>query len=253
MSLEKFAIDFENREKQLENILRWNMERRTPMFYRTNDLLHSRRVHFLVKDILPILEKVYVDDFNVDKSLYLALVHDDAEIITGDVQLYYKDRMSSGEQKKLVLEESKAIDKLVEKWPKSIGEFSYGELLYNALHKNCLEAKFVSYCDKVDGYCESLHEIFAGNPRFVGASQSYVEKLMDFPRKFPELSKLIPSSKHPLLEAPNFLDTEKVLENAKFHTRESIKIPTGLFHYDVWRELTLKHFGEEPLIQVKEY
>lgn len=252
MSLEEFVIDFNGREEQLRRIVRWNMERRTPMFYRTNDLLHSQRVHFLVEDLVSVLREVYGNKFDVKKALYLALVHDDAEIVTGDVQVYYKDRMNSGELSRLDDVEKEAIEQLIKRWPNTIANFSYRELLYHALNKDCLEAQIISYCDKVDGYCESLHEIFAGNPKFVGASQSYVEKINNFPQKFPELAILLPSLKHPLLIAPGFLNAKEILKNAKFHTMQSVQIPTGLPHYDRWKELTIKHFDFSPLVDLKE-
>jgi len=82
---------FNGRDKKLRDIIRFNMERFTPMFYRTNLLLHSQRVYLLVRDIMPVILPVYDDELNAEKALTLALIHDDAEIITGDVELYRKE------------------------------------------------------------------------------------------------------------------------------------------------------------------
>jgi 5'-deoxynucleotidase YfbR-like HD superfamily hydrolase len=198
------------------------------------------------------LTETYKDRIDLKKTLYLALVHDDAEIVTGDIQAYYKDRMSLEELSEMDNNEKEAIEKLVGMWPKNIGGFSYRNLLYHALNKDCIEAQIVSYCDKVDAYCEALHEVFAGNPKFAGASQDYVKKMNKFPEKFPRLAVLLPSSKHPLLVAPDFSNTEEILKNAKFNTIESIKIATGLPHYDRRTELTINHFGFSPLVDLKE-
>ena len=101
---------FDGREEKLQKIIRYNMERRTPMHYRTNDLIHSKRVHLLVNDILPTIAPIYNNGLNPSKALTLALVHDDAEILTGDVQLYYKDRMSLEQLTELKLKEKQAIE-----------------------------------------------------------------------------------------------------------------------------------------------
>ena len=81
---------FSDREKKLSSIIRFDMKRFDPMFYRTNLLIHSKRVYSLVKEIIPHLKSVYGDELDSEKALSLALVHDDAELVTGDVQLYDK-------------------------------------------------------------------------------------------------------------------------------------------------------------------
>ncbi len=247
-------LGFNGREEELGNILRFNMERRTPMFYRTNDLLHSRRVNVLLRDIAPILEKGYSKKFDVEKALILALVHDDVEIDPrlGDVQAYYKDRMTPEQKVELHTKEIRAIELVSGKWPENIGRFSYRDLLYHALNKDCLEAQVVSYCDKVDALCESLHEVFAGNPNFKEPALEYIQKIREFPTKYPLLSRLLPGE-HSLLQFPIDLDAKKIIPIGRFHNFESVREMTGLSHYDRWRELTIERFGVAPLVQVREY
>src|SRR3989344_845874 len=242
---------FDGREEKLQKIIRYNMERRTPMHYRTNDLIHSKRVHFLVNDILPTIAPIYNNGLNPSKALTLALVHDDAEILTGDVQLYYKDRMSLEQLTELELKEEQAIEQLSKIWPEKINNFSYKELLSHALHKNCLEAQVVSYCDKIDGFCEAVHEIYAGNQKFTGSAVAYLKKLNQFPEKFPLLKKILPLN-HPLLFPLKELNLQNMLEGTQFHTLETIKNQTEIPHYNRWKELTIKYFGVSLLLEVKE-
>lgn len=244
---------FAGRDEKLEKIIRYNMERRTPMFYRTNLLLHSRRVAVLLGDIMDDVTTVYGAEFNSDKALTLALVHDDAEIVTGDVQVYYKDRMSGKELDNVHENELKGIHILCSIWPSEVNGFSYKGLLLNALNKNCLEAQVVSYCDKVDAFCECLHELYACNKKFQGPAKDYIDKIRGFPVKFPSLKKLLFGKlEHSLLTFPKDLDIEKILKEGKFHTIESIGKISGISHYDRWKELTIKNFGEDVLINVKE-
>lgn len=243
---------FNGREEELESILRHKMEKRTPMHYRTNDLLHSRRIYYLLNDTLPSIVQTYSEEeFSQKKALTLALVHDDAEIITDDILLYYKDRMTTEQLAEHEVKEKQAIEELSKRWPEKINGFSYKELLFNALQKNCLEAQVVSYFDKLDGFCESLHEMYAGNLRFKGPAIAYVYKLRQFPQKFPLLKRILPDT-HPLLRFIEDLNIEEILKQSAFHNPETIGKTTGISHYDKWKELTVKHFGLSPLIDVKE-
>lgn len=242
---------FDGREEVLQKIIRYNMPQRTPMFYRTNLLLHSKRVNLLVNDVAQIFKQNYRDLFDVDKALTLALVHDDAEIVTGDVQLYYKERMSPEQLKEVANAEARAIEVLANRWPKDIKGFNYRSLLLHALNKDCLEAQVVSYCDKIDAYCEALHEVFAGNYHFNEPAVNYVRRINELPVKFPFLKICVPFQ-HPLLSLPQDVDVDNILQNGTFHTSESIGNITGLSHYDRWKELTIYHLGIECLVTIKE-
>ncbi len=64
------------------------------MFYRSNNLQHSRRVLWHLEKALPLIHTAYGSRFNTEYARTLALVHDDLEILTGDVQLHDKEKMS---------------------------------------------------------------------------------------------------------------------------------------------------------------
>ena len=242
---------FNGREEKLREIIRFNMKRFTPMFYRTNLFFHAQRVYLLVEDMLPSVLPVYDGELDPEKALTLTLVHDDAEIITGDVQLYHKDRMTPEELAKIDEQEAEAIEELARSWPQEINGFSYKGLLYHALKKDCLEAQVVSYADKVDAFCECLHELHAGNKLFIGPAINYIKIIKAFPDKFPSLAKMLPT-KHPLLVLPDELDIGEIVENGGIHSQESIGRKTGLPYYDRWKELTIRYIGVEPLITIKE-
>ncbi|MBW2991254.1 HD domain-containing protein, partial [Candidatus Woesearchaeota archaeon] len=181
---------FNGREEELQKITRYGMDRYTPMFYRTNVLLHSERVYFLLKNILPLIGSVYKSQLNSGKALTLALVHDDAEIISGDILLYHVERFSEEELARIREKEINAIEEISKKWPKTINSFNYKKLLYNALNIDTLEAQVVSFFDKTDAYCECLHEVHAGNDLFVNAVLAYVKRINDYPNKFPALREM---------------------------------------------------------------
>ena len=55
------------------------------MFYRSNLFNHAWHVAWLVDEIAPFAMKKF-PQFDSEKAQMLALVHDDAEIIIGDIQ-----------------------------------------------------------------------------------------------------------------------------------------------------------------------
>ncbi len=244
---------FTGREEALDMIKRFGEARWDVMFYRTTVLSHSRRIAFLLDNIAAYAKEVYGTCFRASLALILALVHDDAEIVTGDVQLYRKERMTPEQRQAHDAGEIAAIDVLTRRWPDRIASFNYRWLLLAAKEKSCLEAQLVSYLDKLDGMCEALHEVFAGNKRFVGPAENYANvRMPQFPRQYPLLAPIIPGE-HPLLRSVPFIDAQKIAQNGKPHTAESVVQPTGISHYDRWKELTIQNAGIEALVVQKEY
>jgi 5'-deoxynucleotidase YfbR-like HD superfamily hydrolase len=241
--------DFEGRKEALEKITRFS--KYDTMFYRTNLWMHSQRVYRLVKDILPMAREVYGKRLDGEKALALALVHDDAEIVTGDVQLADKLTMSAEELAALDDEEAEAIEKLGERGPSEVQGYSYKELLYHALRKDCLEAQLVSLADKLDAYCESLHEIYAGNGLFRDPIGVYTEILEVFGDTFPLLKEVLPSA-HPLLEKIPAIAVETIILHGRVHTKNSVLEESGISQYDRWKRLTIEYIGWDALLEKKE-
>lgn len=236
------------RKEKLDKIMRYSMFDK--MYYRSSVYFHSKRILWLIEEIIPEAKKYL--EFDEEKIRVLALVHDDAEIITGDIQAGHKAKMSEEELELIKQNELKAIKEMVEKFPKEINGYNYESLLKESAKKNSIEAKLVSYIDKMDGYCESLHDLFAGNICILRSVLFYNNFITLFPYKFQEIGPLLKDGKHPLLDitdrvSPLYVESKNYTHLNKPHTKESILIDTDLPFYNFWRKTILEHGGEEGL------
>lgn len=235
------------REKALKNIYRYSFF--DTMFYRPNLWIHSHRVAWLVQEISSYAKKVF-PSLDEKELLILALVHDDAEIITGDIQAAYKVRMTDEEKEEMSKNEEEAIEKLSKRFPSKIEGYEYKSLLFQALNKNTPASQVVSFVDKVDALCESLHEVYGGNISLLRSVMFYMKILSKFDLKFPDLKVFLEIKDIPLINLDARIDSEKSESKysahlGKPHTPESIKMPTELCFYNMWREITLENWGEE--------
>lgn len=235
--------DLTGRKEELEQIERFCMY--PVMYYRTNLYIHSLRVHWLVEELIPFVLQVW-DSFNQGLAKTLALVHDDAEIITGDIQLGHKLKMSPEQLTEIDRQEEKAIEIISQRFPPVVNGFSYKQLLTHALKKDCLEAQIVSLADKLDAYGESMHELLAGNKDFIPPCENYT-RILRFPNKYPSFRDLF-SCNHPLLLPSKDLNFLELASRGQPHTPETIKILTDCPQYNLWRELTVKKLGEKGIV-----
>lgn len=236
---------FKGREENLKQIIRYH--KYTPMFYRTNLLIHTRRLVWMIEEFAEQILAVY-PNWNVEKSRTLASIHDDPEIITGDIQFGSKLNMSKDERKKLSNQEIAAIDLLKEKFPETINNFSYSDLLYEYenLQPDNLEGTIVKYFDKLDAFCEAYHELFAGNTTFargfgadiVSPAECYIPVLSDFPNTWPLFSKLRETGLE-IFSLPEQPDVAYIMSTGQPHTPESIFSHTSIPHYNTWKTITL--------------
>ncbi len=243
---------FGGRENALAQIKRYIHNITPVMLYRTNDLTHSRRVLWHLEEAIQDILTVYHDDFDVEFARTLALVHDDVEILSGDVQLIEKEQMNSEELEALAIKENSLIPKLVEMYAPIANGFNYAELLTAAKEKKRLEAQFASFFDKFDGAGESWHEIWAGNPNFLlpGSGHDfrtggYVRRLNDFPTKYPDMAEFFQRFPHYL---PLPFDFKLASKQGQPHTEESLKKDTRYAPYERWKKTIIKHEGIELLI-----
>lgn len=240
---------FDGRKEELEAIKRFNSLQ--PMYYRTNDYSHSQRVLWLVEELLPSAVSAFPD---IDSELVrtLSLVHDDPEIIIGDIELDQKLKMSAEELQQLEHDEAAAIEILSARFPKTINGFNYRDLLYHALRKGIIEAQLVSYADKKDAYGEGRHEIEAGNELFIPSAQRYDTIFKCKQTRWPLITSLFKRD-HPFLNDMVEQDLEAIAKKGKYHTPESIYLPSGNPAYDCWKKVTMERDGIKSLITVKEY
>lgn len=238
------------REKKLKEIYRFSLFK--TVFYRQNLWVHSQRVSWIVEDLLPLAESfLHIDP---EKARTLALVHDDAEIITGDIQAGHKAQMSKEELEEIDRREEEAIETLAERYPKEINSYTYRELLRSALKKDTLEAQLVSYADKLDAYGETVHEMLAGNTTLITSFAFYTRVLSTFHLHYPELAEFLKKSEHPFtgldiaspMAAGEQITKETYASSFKPHTKESIhKTTDTLPLYDRWREVNMHKGGGE--------
>jgi 5'-deoxynucleotidase YfbR-like HD superfamily hydrolase len=220
------------------------------MFYRTNVLLHSQRVSWMVEELKDYILKIN-PNFDIVYAVAFAKLHDDAEIVTGDVQYGLKLKMSPEELQQINNNEEKAISILIEHYGKFQGNFVYEDILKAALNPTFLEAQFVKYLDKIDAICESLHELHAGNNLFLKPYLNLKDALISMPERLPELRSLIPG-KHSLLYLPKELNVEKIIKEGMPYDEKSINYRSSCKIYNKWKEITICHAGIEALTDKKE-
>lgn len=243
---------FKGRSKLLREIKRYSMYE--VMFYRTNVEWHSKRVQWIADELIPFLLRDTSLDF--EKLRILCRIHDDLEIITGDIQLGRKiytmkkeelDAMEKGEEK------AREILGLV--WPEKLHGHNYRELLCEARDKKTLEAQIMKLADRLDAFGEALHETYSGNacflqhtelPRGVNPVKVYSRFINNTQKNYPLIGHLM-DSRHPLLSLPEVIDQREIVKKAKLPNLESIKQKTGNPHYDAWKEITLKYGGKAGL------
>src|SRR5262245_38388561 len=97
------------RERGLKALYRYS--RFEVMVYRSNLWMHTHRMCWMIEELAPILKK-HLPKLDIDKCRVLALVHDDAELITGDIQAGEKALMKKSQLKKIDSDEAKAAREL---------------------------------------------------------------------------------------------------------------------------------------------
>lgn len=218
-------------------------------YYRPTLWHHSIRVSLLVNELFDFAKDV-MPGVDWKKAQVMALIHDDAEMITGDVQLGHKQRMTEEQLKAVEKNEEEAIVKLAEIYPKKIAGFEYASMLKNVLYKDTVEAQVVGFVDKMDAYCESLHELFAGNISSLRAVINYVGILKDIQKKFPNLKPIFDKPKSFLTTTDFYTDPWRVhakdyIHLGKPHSPETIHLPTQFILYNKWKQLVIDNLGEE--------
>lgn len=221
------------------------------MFYRTNDFIHSQRVLWHLEEAIPDIQRVYGNMFDIGFARTLALVHDDAEILTGDVQLYDKERMGREELQALAQGEKAAIPKMIQKYGARANGYNYKELLTAAKEKDRLEAQFVSFFDKFDGAGEAWHEVWAGNQHFVVPAcehkhdGGYVRRLLEFTTKYPAMARFFERFPDYI---PEPFDFASVAKQSNPHTADSLQNDSGYPPYERWKRTIMKREGVSLLV-----
>ncbi|MBI5798091.1 hypothetical protein HZA98_04275 [Candidatus Woesearchaeota archaeon] len=216
---------------------------KSPMIYRTNVLFHTRKVLGLVDDLLPLLQSDYPLPLNVSLARAIAVIHDDTEMIKGEETSKHKERLSLEEISALQMERKREIFSLSQRYNQgSINGFVYGHLLFLACEQKKAEAQLVAFADKLDGFGEALHEVYAGNPHFLEAANTYVERIQRFIQEHEHLASLMETKILPTRQ-----NLARILIHGNPHTSDSIHQDTGYYPYEFWRRSVEGRFGEEGL------
>ncbi|MFA5953296.1 MAG: YfbR-like 5'-deoxynucleotidase [Candidatus Pacearchaeota archaeon] len=236
----------EGREQKLEKIKRYIEDITPVMFYRTNDLLHSQRVRWHLEEALNKILNIY-PNFNVNFARTLAKVHDDLEILTDDITLYAKERMTSKEREELVEKEKQFVPDLTKTYSEIANNESYEKLLLASKNKDSLESQFVSFFDKFDGAGEAWHEVWAGNEFFIlpaggkdAINGGYIRRLNKFPIEYPNMQEFFKKFPEYLPQPINLI---KIAMNGKPHTAKSLEKNTNYVPYERWKRNIIKNEG----------
>ncbi len=248
--------NFVGREDDLRRVTRYYIY--TPMFYRSNLFTHSKRVLWLLQAILPLAEEIFGSRFDSTKAQLLAVVHDDPEIIMGDIQAGHKRKMNTEQLAEVQRLERSAIAAMVERYPYSILGYRYGDLMTEGQELKTLEAKLLKYIDRFDAFGEALHEIHAGNRAFITNSihpefgvidtpvafyQMYLPSFAKNNSEFAELFTL----HHPLFNIEIFSAAENVVLGGRPHTKKTI-LEKGVYQpYETWKAIILANNDEEEM------
>jgi 5'-deoxynucleotidase YfbR-like HD superfamily hydrolase len=232
------------------------------MLYRTNLWTHTHRMSWMVEDVGSAVQKIY-PHFDIELARTMAFVHDDIEIIIGDIMFGAKLNMSDTEITALHQEELAAVRNLATTYPKTINGFPYEALMnrYETLAPDDIEAHVVKYIDKFDAIGESAHELFAGNTLFIhGYSPETLAPLDSLMTFFDHVYTTHPTLKplkslHPLFGSVPLPDTADIAANGKLHTKETLSKHTTYTPYNTWKKITLSYggtFGKQMLLDKKE-
>ena len=239
--------EFIGREQDLRAIPRYNMY--DVMVYRTNLFTHSHRTATIVRALSPLAKQVFGSSYDSRRAEILGYVHDDAEIIFGDIQAGNKSKMTDAQLQEVSDAERAGIYDIAARFPRKVGGYLYIDLLADAMDHSSLESQVVSYADKYDAMGEALHEVYAGNPHFTmnvvneygripTPPEYYHGYFGAFLDKFPEMQPLL-ELPFPMFEPVALLDYPKIINGRQLHTQENIHLSVGDHHYDTWKQIIL--------------
>lgn len=235
------------REERLKKIKRYRVW--GTFFYRSSVWNHTLRLAVMVRHVAPIAGSILFP-FDKKKALAIALVHDDAEMVTGDVTVEERDCMTASQREELDRQELTAIEVLAREYPRKFMGYDYQRLLHSAARHDCLEAIVVHWLDKVEAYCEMMHDLLAGNILVLRGVVAYAHRLMVLKSTYPDMAILFQRGNSPLLHID--LRRERFDYNLSDyahlnqpHTPMSIRKETDFLFYDLWKKLLIDELGEE--------
>jgi 5'-deoxynucleotidase YfbR-like HD superfamily hydrolase len=241
------------RDEDLRGVSRYSLYK--VMLYRTNLYTHSHRVAALVRAMNPVAVSVFGAKYDPRKAELIAYVHDDAELVFGDVQAGNKSKMTAEQLQQVKEAEERAIQEIARRFPTNIDRYSYQQLLIEAADYSSLEAQVVCYADKYDALGEALHEVFAGNHHFTTnvvneygriptPPEYYAGYFGAYAGKFPEMRPLL-GKPFAMFEPIPDRDYSLIVREGKPHVAGSSAKSTDDLHYDTWRQIVWEGTNDE--------
>ena len=158
---------------RMKYIFRWGLMRNVTQ---ENLLEHSHQTAILAHALATIENERCGGSVNADKAAVLALYHDSAEIITGDLPTPIKN-LSPELSKSYDKAEQTAYKLLLSRLPEDL-RGSYAKILD---YKKDELYPYVKAADLLSAYIKCIQELDAGNKEFKTAKESLGKKLEAFP------------------------------------------------------------------------
>lgn len=158
---------------RMRYIRRWGLMRST---IPENLTEHAQQTAMLAHALVLMENRRFGGDLNPDRAAVLALYHDAAETITGDLPTpvkYYSREILGGYR----AVEDYAKDTLLGKLPEDLQE-DYSEILNGEREP---EWAFVKAADTLSAYIKCIGERQAGNREFISAERTLWNKLQEMP------------------------------------------------------------------------
>lgn len=181
---------------RMKLIKRWSLMKAND---RENIAEHSAQTAQIAHAIAVIKNRLYGGSINADKITTLALYHEAAEVITGDLPTpikYYNPKIRTAFKEI----EGVANEKLLSMLPDVLTE-DYRDIIIQA--EDTYEHVLVKAADKISAYIKCIEEMRSGNREFAKAELSLkkeVESYFDYPEVKYFCEKFLPSFKKTLDE-----------------------------------------------------
>ncbi len=244
--------NFVGRDEALKKVKRYGNY--PVVLYRSSLYEHCRRMVFLLQYVEHEIKAAGLD---FDRLIVMAFVHDDVEIVIGDIVAGDKAVMSSAQLQEVADAESRAIDVLGERFPTSVGSYRYADLLHEAHDMKTSEAWLLKYIDRFDAFGEALHEVHAGNATMTESIISqygknptpfdfYIEYLSSFSGKNPQLSQFFINPVG-IFKSPEIVDFLAIARQGKLHAKENFEARSPYEPYWLWKQSVLRFGSAEDI------
>lgn len=159
---------------RMKFIKRWGLRRNTR---EENDQEHSLQVAMIAHALCMLRNARYGGQVDPGKAVILAVYHEAAEVITGDLASPIK-YFNPGIRQAYKDIERLAGEKLISYLPQDLRE-DYRPLLFP--EQDSLEWRIVKAADKISAYLKCLEELGYGNDEFIKAEKAILSEIQANP------------------------------------------------------------------------